>query len=90
MKRQPHIQPDRAKDPENRHQHRIRERKIPGLIILLQQQYPKEHTNNKHNETRNPDIQQRSLLCNGPNQQVEHTIKPSKQESTLRVQINCS
>jgi hypothetical protein len=75
---QPHKQPDHTKDHKNRHQHRIRKREIPGLIILLQQQYPKEHTNKKCDEPRQSDIPQWLLLRNEPNHRIEHTIKPLK------------
>ena len=71
-------QPNRTKNYLNRYPHRIRKRECAGLIRYPKQLYPEEDTDNTKCETRPSDIQQRSLLCDEPDQRVEHTNKPLK------------
>jgi hypothetical protein len=66
VQRQTHKQPNRTKNHKNRYQHRIRKRKVSGLIIQLQQQYPKEHPNNKRNDTfflKKEPVLRKELFC---------------------------
>jgi hypothetical protein len=66
MKSQPHKKTYRTKNHEYRYQHRIRKREVSGLIIQLEQQYPKENTNNTRNDTfflKKEPVLRKELFC---------------------------
>jgi hypothetical protein len=66
MESQPHKKSNRTKDYKNRYQHRIRKRECSGLIIQLEQLYPKENPNNKRNDTfflKKEPVLRKELFC---------------------------